>query len=358
MKDYNIFEILNNLVVDEPDNDRELNSFELNKIKKSLKPRIAAKKKNNWIPKIVAAALIVGFMLTSPGQELYAAVLNTYDMIVESMTNSAASPQEIDDYISKPELQLIDNNILVSVEEILIDENKMYLTLISEILDTANLSNFNKDKEISATVLGLKILLNGNNILEGNKGSSQNLSNTISQTFTEADINGSIDDKSKIDILINSIGLYQNSDSGPVSQEINGDWKFTISGKELKRGPITKIVEFDKKIGAIGNSPIYADYLSYNNFRINLFLKRSKNNIPGLPIEVLAKDKLNREYRFQMTTDKGLITTLEYVGNNGAQLLEQNEITLQLFYWEKPIKSGKTPDLIPAGEPVEIILEK
>ncbi|NLY09088.1 MAG: hypothetical protein GXZ11_04210 [Tissierellia bacterium] len=366
MKKDKIFEILNNVKVDEPRTKEIINDIEMHNIKRTLSPKLSKKKKFNWLPKaVVAATLIIGFMFTSPGQELYASMMKVYDNIVVSMNKHTPYPEEVDDIIMKPHSQIIDKGILISIEEIVLDDSVLNINLISEIIEPELYPEFHNNTDISIFPDLHSVKINGINSALGGRGSGWNLTKTISQNLLETNLSTSIDENSNIELFFNKVSIMQQPESQTtnpeiISKDIKGNWRFEFKGEELLKNLDTITHPIDQVIGEIDGKPVYVDYLRSNKFRITMVLKREENARENIfPVEIIATDNQNREYIFSTITANKDTVVMEYVGKKGEALLAQNELTIKLFIQEIPEKSeSKMPDQMSAGEPMKIILQK
>lgn len=360
MNEDKIYELLNKVTVEEPSDIEDMSEFEMFKVNKNLKGKISKKKKFKWLPKVaIAAVLVSGFMLTSPGQVLYAKMQRIYDNIMVSMTKRATEPEKMGEIINKPKIQVEDKGILISIEEVLLDGDKINVTMISELLEPEKYTKFHKDEEISVHVDFPRAILDGKNIGVGGRGTSWNLSEKITQSTYEQNINKKIEKNSNLEFIVNQVELSQEIDGKYVTEKVKGKWEFSFAGADLQKELGTKTFKIDKELAKIDGSPVYADYLRYNDFRIELYLKREKiKDSSTIPVEIVAVDSSGKEYKFETTTDTGDITTMLYTGVDGRELINQKELTLQLYIQKIPKESGKMPPSEIIGEPVKIILDK
>lgn len=360
MSEDKIYELLNNVSIEDSDNNEKMSEFEMHKIKKSLKGKISEKKRFKWLPKVaIAAVLVSGFMLTSPGQVLYAKMQRVYDNIMVSMTRRATDPYKMEGIINKPKKQVEDKGILISFEEVLLDGDKINVAIISELLEPEKYTKFDKDKEISVYVDFPRAILDGKNIGVGGRGTSWNLSEKITQTTYEQNIKEKIESDSNLEFIVNQVEITQEIDGKYVTEKVKGEWKFSFAGADLQKELGTKTFKIDKELAKIDGNPVYVDYLRYNDFRIELYLKREKiKDSSTIPVEIVAVDSSGKEYKFETTTDTGDITTMLYTGVDGRELIDQKELTLQLYIQKMPKESGKMPPNESLGDPIKIVLEK
>ncbi|NLY09784.1 MAG: DUF4179 domain-containing protein [Tissierellia bacterium] len=354
MKNKNVYELLNDMELQEHEVDVEFSEHEVKKIMDYVSPKISRKKRTFWIPKVaVAAVLIISFMISSPGQRIYASVKKTYDGIVSSMVEGSPNPDKMKEVIITPDLQVEDQGVIISLEEVLLDENTLHVTAIMELQDPKKYREFRQGRIISISPVLDDIRMDGESIFKGVSGRAWSVSNYISQLSFDIVLNDSINNNSDIELLFNRIDLSQHPNFNIPPRTIEGNWKFTLKGKDIIKDLHTKVYAIDRQIGIIDDKPIFADYIRYNDFRVQLFLKRDRNDYSRtFPSNVLIEDNQQRKYYFSTIADDMTTTTLVYYGDGIEELLKQKEWKIQMYEQEK------VPEEKISGDPVKIIFDK
>lgn len=136
----NIYNLLNEVSVEEPKEVEAMSTAEIEAYKKKFTSSILDKRKDapgfRFMKIGLAAALIMAiFSMTAPGTIVYAKIVEIFSSMINPISEYSIVPEITDNYIEKLDKEVISNGVKFTVKEVLIDGNTIYLNTLYEIED-------------------------------------------------------------------------------------------------------------------------------------------------------------------------------------------------------------------------------
>lgn len=375
MKDKNIYELLNKVKINIPDQVEELEDEERDKIKNNFLKNIKKeKKKNKFFLKLGLAASFIFFLaFTRPGQVALGKMVNFYNLLVNPISEIAIEKDDVENVVSKINKTIEINGIKITLKEALLDDHTLYLNVLYELVDKEAYKDFDEDA-VLVPVSTLRLYLDGKDRIKTSRTDDDYLSlsggtlkgtipeNGQQQQFLKYQLNSYIelDNKNNFSLKFNELSLmdlkdfdFKKENFGITNvKEIEGKGEISFSISDSTEKLNTKDISIDKEIATIDGLSVYIRSIRINPMITKIkfsreFNKEAHDSLLAVSprrhfmdsISFVAKDEKNNVFEFSKSEITDDFYNLYLVGDNREKIFLSKELTIE------PVFSDSLKDL-------------
>lgn len=369
----NIYELLNEITVREPEHLIEMTPEESDRIRTRVKEEIGYRKPKRFKKIAVAAVLVLTVLgFTGPGQKIYGKISDFYQRIVNPISTYAIDGTAVKDSVISLDKTVEDRGISLTAEEYLLEDN-LYLNITSRITDKEYLNSFEKGHEIIPVPEFTRVSVNGRKINAD--------SGTIRTAYPEE---GTL----QMYYFIHPYTPLKKGDRVTLSwdgfqlidyTEINWETLPSLTKEDLEKNTlkipgslsVTFSIEKDpaeltvakadlsREVIRDGDGKIIMDEFRLNPYRAVLSYHYEKGKRPPVNIIFIAEDERGKTYRFDRSTPGSFIrnddVVLQYVPDGTDDILKAKTLKFQ-GYREEENSLGEEA-LKPFGKPFNITIK-
>ncbi|MDO5714364.1 MAG: DUF4179 domain-containing protein [Tissierellia bacterium] len=379
MKD-NMYEFLNNMKIDEPDELMEVTQEEKDRIKNDLGGKIMKPKKSKKYLKTIsiAAALVLSFLaFTKPGQVIYGNMVDLYHKMVNPIGTYALDSEGVKDGITVVDKAVTDKGIEIKVEDALLDEDTIYINAFYKVVDESIAKNFDDDASLVVFPTFTNFTINGKEVgVSGGTVQSTFVDNRSVQEYQFYQLDD-MDDKVKDGDTISltadkvrvfdynkmnweNMGTLSEKEAEDLTLSLPGNWKITFTIKDGTPQMKTAKVDLSQEKIQFQDQTLHLDTFRLNPYRSTITMKYDDSaGMVARKMIFIGKDRKGIEYRFEAGAPGSGIgqkeAIFQFVQENEKDLLAQDTLTIQGYYDQSNDPEQK--DYIPVGEPITITIK-